>query len=105
MRGAETECVLEGGGGGGETVSRPTPRLRTTGSRCCPLPPTAPRTPLLRRAPSWASGAPRALGPWEPELRHTRTDPFPVRKLAVTSEKVRWANSVPAGVGHISLVQ
>lgn len=78
-RGAET--------GGGARLPAPPPASRTTGSRCCPLPPTAPRTPRPSPAQRGASGAPPPPGPWEPEPRLTRTDRFPVRKLPVTLEK------------------
>lgn len=72
---------------GGARLPAPPPTSRTTGSRCCPLPPTAPRTPRPSPAPRGASGAQPPPGPWEPEPRLTRTDRFPVRKLPVTLEK------------------
>ena len=73
--------------GGGGFPPHPTPASRTTGSRCCPLPPTEPRTPRSCPAPRGASGEPQPPGPWEPEPRLIRTDRFPVRKLPVTLEK------------------
>ena len=77
----------QGNGGGGGFPPHPTPASRTTGSRCCPLPPTEPRTPRSCPAPRGASGEPQPPGPWEPEPRLIRTDRFPVRKLPVTLEK------------------
>lgn len=87
----------QGARGGGESAGHgnevggqlpaPPPAWRTTGSRCCPLPPTAPRTPRSCPAPRGASGELQLPGPWEPEPTLITTDRFPVRKLPVTLEK------------------
>lgn len=97
-RGAET--------GGGARLPAPPPTSRTTGSRCCPLLPTAPRTPRPSPAPRGASGAPPPPGPWEPVPRLTRTDRFPVRKLPVTLEKPVGPTGSPPELAtfHYSLV-
>lgn len=80
------ESAGHGNGVGGQ-LPAPPPVWRTTGSRCCPLPPTAPRTPRSCPAPRGASGELQLPGPWEPEPTLIRTDRFPVRKLPVTLEK------------------
>lgn len=95
-----------GRGNRGGAASRPTPRLPNNGF---PLLPPAARSaphPAPRPASERGVGGAAAAGAVGTERGRSRPDRFPVRKLAVTSEKpVGATRSQPAGVGHISLAQ
>lgn len=83
---------------GGARAPAPPPACRTTGSRCCPLPPTEPRTP--RGPVRGVGGASRAgRGRGNPELRLGRSDQF-LSETCDSFEPLVGPILVPAGVGH-----
>ena len=80
----------------------PPPAWRTTGSRCCPLPPTAPADPRHSRATSRGSGA-VAAGAVGTGAETFKSGPVFYQKTSSYFGEARWADLVPVGVGHISL--